>query len=154
VRIRNSFWFAHQRLGSRARVFHGCAYALPDDFGPFDITVLSSVLLHTKLPLEVISQCAKLTRETMIVTERHFPELGGEPVMRFDPEPGQGAVDTWWRFTPAIVTRMLGVYGFTAAQTGFHRQAYYAGGTRYDMDLFTTLATVPAAAIPGPLAFA
>ena len=141
TRIRNSFWLARERLGSKVKVVHGSAYALPADFGPFDLTVLSSILLHTKLPLEIIAQCAAVTREAMVVTERHWPELGGEPVMRFEPEPGKRAVDTWWRFTPAIVTQMLGVYGFTDARTGYHRQPYYADGKPYAIELFTTLAT-------------
>ena len=55
VRIRNSFWLAHERLGSKVKVVQGSAYSLPDDFGPFDISVLSAVLLHTKLPVEIIS---------------------------------------------------------------------------------------------------
>lgn len=138
ARIRNSFWLAHERLGSTARVFHGSAYSLPGDFGPFDVCVLSSVLLHTRLPLEVIGQCAKVTRGAVIVTERHFPELGDEPVMRFEPVPGADAVDTWWRFTPAIVTRMLGVFGFTDARTGIHRQPYIQAGQRHEIALFTT----------------
>jgi hypothetical protein len=148
ARIRNSFWLAHERLDSRVKVVHGSAYSLPDDFGPFDVSVLSSVLLHTKLPVEIISRCAKVTRGTMIVTERHYPELGEQPVMRFEPEPGKDAVDTWWRFTPAIVTQMLGVWGFSHARVNVHRQPYYHDGKPYEIDLFTVIAARSADLLP------
>lgn len=142
-RIRNSFWLAHERFGSRVRVVHGSAYDLPDDFGPFNLTVLSSVLLHTKLPLEIISQCARLTLDAIVVTERHYPELGDEPVLRFEPVAGGRAVDTWWRFTPAVVGQMLGIHGFTDTRTNFHQQAFHRDGNRHEIALFTTLARRP-----------
>jgi len=68
------------------------------------------------------------------------PELGEQPVMRFEPEPGRDAVDTWWRFTPAIIRQMLGVWGFAHARTSLHRQPYYKDGKPYEIDLFTVIA--------------
>jgi len=138
ARIRNSFWFAHEALGSNVQVMHGSAYSLPDDFGPFDVAVLSSVLLHTRLPLQIIAQCAKVTSGAIVVTERHDPALGEGAVMRFEPVPN--SVDTWWCFTPQLIARVLAVYGFSNARVGFHRQPHFHDGKAHEIALFTTVA--------------
>ena len=48
--LRNGYWFAHERLGSKARVHYGNVYDLPDELGHFDIAVLwlycSTFVIH------------------------------------------------------------------------------------------------------------
>jgi len=141
ARIRNGFWLAHEALGSRARMFHGSAYALPNNFGPFDVSLLGSILLHTKLPLQIISQCAEVTREAIVITERWYPELGDRPVMELELHPSKPNVDTWWRFTPRFFQHALAVFGFPNSRVDYHQQQYLAAGAPATLDLFTVVAT-------------
>ena len=48
----------------------------------------------------------------------------------------------------AIVTQMLGVWGFPHARRNFHRQPYYHDGKPYEIDLFTIIAARSADLLP------
>lgn len=67
-KVRNAYWFAHERLGSKARVHYGDIYALPAELGDFDVAVMCSVLLHVRDPLHVFENCARIA-ETLVVTD-------------------------------------------------------------------------------------
>jgi SAM-dependent methyltransferase len=71
-RLRNGFWFAHERVGSTARVHYGSAYELPAGLGRFDIAVMGAVLLHTRDPLRVVQQCAGVADSLVVDLLRHF----------------------------------------------------------------------------------
>ena len=36
-RLKNGYWFAHERLGSKARVSYGDIYNLPDELGTLEV---------------------------------------------------------------------------------------------------------------------
>ena len=137
--LRNGFWFAHERHGSRARVYYGQAHDLPAALGRFDVALLSAVLLHVRDPMLVLEQVARLA-ESIVVVDLHAPELGEGPVMRFEPAPDSGNWDTWWRMTPQFVVQALGVLGLDDATVGFHEQRHVAEGGDYPMPMFTVVA--------------
>ena len=58
--LKNSYWFSHAVLQSKARMYYGDVYNLPASLGQFDIAVMGSVLLHCRDPLRIIEQCAKM----------------------------------------------------------------------------------------------
>ncbi|UCU98568.1 glycosyltransferase [Acidovorax radicis] len=148
--VRNSFWYLHQQHQSRVRVFEGDPCALPADFGPFDMGVLASVLLHTRRPFDLLQSVADRVRHTMVITEMHDPSLGDEPLAKLLPHRGVDQIDTWWQFTPQFFTSALGLLGFTQCRVTFHRQLQPA----YDRDVpfFTVVAERPAPAAGGSLA--
>ncbi|MBI3715833.1 MAG: hypothetical protein HY255_07560 [Betaproteobacteria bacterium] len=139
-RVRKAFWFAHEHFHSRAKVLIGSAYALDDAQGPFDITVLGSVLLHTRLPTEIVHRSCALTREAVIVCERVFADIGDLPVMQLEQRAGSDNLDTWWRFSPELFRRLLALYGFPQQSFRTHSQPYWAGGRWNDIDMFTLTA--------------
>ena len=58
--LKNSYWFSHAALQSKAKVYYGDAYNLPAALGEFDIAVMGSVLLHCRDPLRIVEQCGKI----------------------------------------------------------------------------------------------
>src|SRR4051794_20123429 len=80
-RMRRTFWFAHERVGSSVQVHYASAYSMPDELGHFDLATLGSVLLHLRDPLRAVARCAQLA-ETLVITDRHWADLDGLPVMR------------------------------------------------------------------------
>jgi hypothetical protein len=121
-RIRNGFWFCHEKFGSHARIYHGSAENLPATLGEFDVVILASILLHSRSPVSILESCARLVSDTIIITEIHDEALGEGPLCSLVPTAGNNAWDTWWRFTPRFFTQFLEVLGFTEHKVTFHRQ--------------------------------
>ena len=138
--IRNGFWFCHKQFGSNARVYHGSAENLPASLGDFDVVLLASILLHSRSPVAILESCARLTTETVIITEIHDESLGEGPVCSLVPTEGNNAWDTWWRFTPRFFTQFLEVLGFTEHKVTFHQQL----ADKTPLNMFTVTSSRPA----------
>jgi O-methyltransferase len=123
--LKNSYWFAHAALNSKARVHYGDVYNLPAALGEFDIAVMGAVLLHCRDPLRIVEQCGKFAR-LLVITDGFHPELEGAPVCRLAPTPQKFVWDTWWHFSTQFFVQFLAVMGFTTMQTSTHRQ-YHRG---------------------------
>lgn len=111
--LKNSYWFSHAAVQSKARVYYGDVYNLPASLGQFDIAVVGSVLLHCRDPLRIIEQCGKIAR-TVIVVDMFHPDLEGAPVCRLAPTPQNFLWHTWWHFSTQFFTQFLAVMGFSA----------------------------------------
>jgi hypothetical protein len=110
--LRNGFWFAHERLQSKAQVHYGSIYALPSELGHFDCAVLGSVLLHTHDPLRVIEECAALS-DQLVITERYRRDLDGESGLPSVPDTRVSAVGHLVGVQPGVfrsVSRSHGIY--------------------------------------------
>ncbi len=70
ARLRNSFWLGHRLLNSRAKVVYGDIYHVPAAFGPVDVSTFGCILLHLRDPFLALASAARLTRETLVVTDR------------------------------------------------------------------------------------
>ena len=57
--LKNSYWFSHAALQSKAKVCYGDVYNLAAALGEFDIAVMAAVLLHCRDPLRIVEQCEK-----------------------------------------------------------------------------------------------
>lgn len=139
-RMRNGFWFCHDKFGSKARVYHGSAENLPQSLGEFDVLLLASILLHSRSPVAILESCARLVTETIIITEIHDASLGEGPVCSLVPTEGNNAWDTWWRFTPRFFTQFLEVLGFTEHKVTFHQQL----ADKTPLNMFTVISSRPA----------
>jgi len=133
--LKNSYWFSHAAVQSKAKVYYGDAYNLPAALGEFDIAVMGAVLLHCRDPLRMVEQCGKRAR-TLIIVDKFHQDLEGAPVCRLTPTPQNFRWDTWWHFSTQFFTQFLAVMGFTATETSTHEQ-YHRGRAHM---LFTTLA--------------
>jgi hypothetical protein len=65
----NSFWYSHERMGSRASVYYGDARQLPDDLGTFNIGLLGAVLLHSRDPASIVISCAMRATENIVIVD-------------------------------------------------------------------------------------
>ncbi|AOS79401.1 MULTISPECIES: glycosyltransferase [Hydrogenophaga] len=142
--VRNSFWYAHHTFGSRVRMIEADPYDLPEDVGPYDVSVLAAVLLHTRRPFDMLQSVAERTRKTVIVTEVHDPTLGHLPLQQLRPRKGaEEQVDTWWTFTPQYFVSALALLGFTQAQVSYHRLSYPS--EKRELPMFTVIGERPGA---------
>jgi SAM-dependent methyltransferase len=140
-RLQESFWFAHERLRSRAQLFCGTAYECPKELGEFDYAFFGSILLHLRDPLRALTSFARATREKIIITEpsEEIGPLNGHPVMVLRPQVSDlHNIGTWWYLQPTVLQRFLEVLGFTRFTITHHGAMWVATGTR--LPLFTLVA--------------
>jgi hypothetical protein len=121
-KFRNSYWFSHRAHGSKAKVHYGNAYKVPRELGKFDIAVLACVLLHTKSPLRIIENCARVTQEKIIIVEPFREGQLAQVPAEFLPLDNHEAWDTWWSFSPKFFVDVLRSMGFTYSRVTFHTQ--------------------------------
>lgn|GEM_PF-319943 len=146
-RLKNSYWLAHNAFQSNARVHYGSAYSIPNDLGPFDVSLIGCVLLHNKNPLRILENCARLTAETIVIVEvfrdKQMPQvpvqLAQAPAV-YQPGVGKHVWHTWWSFSPGYFVDILGSMGFTENRVTFHKQICQGKPA----DLFTVVASRPA----------
>lgn len=128
--INNGYWLAHKAFESRANVVYGTVYDIPGAIGPVDVSTFCSVLVHLRDPFLALSNAARLTRDTILVTDLMSPTPGATrlsasalPLIEFQPDFREGGpVDAWWYLTPALVVSFLGVLGFEDSQVSHHVQ--------------------------------
>lgn len=126
-RLNNAYWFCHERLDSKAKVVYGNVYSIPEETGPVDVAVYGSILLHLRDPFLALQNGARLTRETIIITEVHrgLTQNSSGPFMQFLPDAASvEPKDVWWDLRPEVIVRMIGVLGFENAEVIFHKQLY------------------------------
>jgi O-methyltransferase len=121
--LKNSYWFSHAALQSKARLYYGDVYNLPAALGQFDIAIMGSVLLHCRDPLRIVEQCGKIAR-TVIITDMFHQDLEGAPVCRLAPNPQNFLWHTWWHFSTQFFTQFLAVMGFATSEILRHQQPH------------------------------
>ena len=147
-KINNGFWLAHRAFRSQAMVAYGTVYNIPTGIGPVDVSTFCSVLLHLRDPFLALSNAARLTRETIVVTDtivdvagvnesRTAPSAETRPLMTFLPDARTtNPVDTWWRLSAGAVQAFLGVLGFEESTVTEHVQRSTWG----DVPMFSVVA--------------
>ena len=149
-RNHDAWWHLHRILGSSAKFVQGNIYDMPADLGTFDITVVGAILLHLREPWGALSQAARRTTETMIVTEPLQDDLDPPEtnIMRFSPS-AEHHVTNWWSIYPGAVVSMLERLGFGQTETTMHTQRHHLahdiGSDAIDQRMYTVVGR------PGPL---
>jgi SAM-dependent methyltransferase len=142
--LRNGFWFAHRLFDSKVRIHLGTVYELPSDLGHFDVALFASVLLHLRDPIRAVLAAAQRA-DTIVVTERHFPELDGGPNLRLYPRRDEPVWHTWYSFAPEVFVQLLDVCGFVDTSVTFHSQHYRDGEYQAELPMYTVVASRPGA---------
>lgn len=126
-RVRNSWWYAHERRQSKARAVYGDIYRLPRDLPRFDVATFGSILMHLSRPFFALQQAAELTDKALIVTEPipAIPVEPDRPITEFAPIETSKTVVVWWQHTPAAIIRMLRVLGFLEFYVYYHVQKHH-----------------------------
>src|SRR5580658_6153280 len=125
-RNHDAWWYLHRAYGSSAKFVQGNIYDLPADLGTFDITLVGAILLHLREPWGALAQAARLTTETMIVTEPLQDDLAPPEsnIMRFSPS-AEHHVTNWWSIYPGAVVSMLSRLGFGRTEITYHVQRHH-----------------------------
>lgn len=147
-RLNNGFWLAHRANQSQAKVVYGSVYEVPDGIGEVDVSVFGSLVIHLRDPLLALQKAARLTRETVVVTDfcpsllRFFDRVArslgrGLPLIAFTPnymtcEP----TEAWWFPAPSFVGRVLGMLGFESSRISYSTYQCQRKGRK----LFTVVA--------------
>lgn len=134
--IKNSYWFCHNAFDSNARVHYGTAYELPRELGQFDVSVMACVLLHNKNPLRILENCARLTRDEIIIVEPLRDRQLSQCAADFVPTRQEFWWDTWWGFTPHFFVNVLRSLGFNESTVTRHTQIWFDK----PQELFTVVA--------------
>jgi len=143
-RNHDAWWYLHRTLGSSAKFVQGNIYDMPADLGTFDITLVGAILLHLREPWGALSQAARRTTGTMIVTEPLQDDLQPPEsnIMRFSPS-AEHHVTNWWSIYPGAVVSMLSRLGFGRTETSMHTQRHYLAhdiqGDAIDQRMYTVV---------------
>jgi O-methyltransferase len=131
-RNHDAWWYLHRSYGSSAKFVQGDIYDMPSDLGSFDVTVVGAILLHLREPWGALSEAARRTTRTMIVTEPLQDDLQPPEsnIMRFSPS-AEHHVTNWWSIYPGAVVSMLERLGFGRTEVTFHSQRHHLA---HDMD--------------------
>jgi SAM-dependent methyltransferase len=129
-RWKNAYWLAHRLLQSKAEVFYGDVYHLPEELGQFDVAIVGSVLEHLSDPVTALASISRLTRETMVVVT---PLLDtDEPIARFHGRADKPEADfTWWIYSLGVYREVFGMLGFRIAKVS-RAEFYYMYGDKLE----------------------
>jgi SAM-dependent methyltransferase len=143
-RLRNSWWYAHSRYGSRAKVVYGDIENIPSDVGRFDVSVFAAILVHLPDPFAALKQAAAVTDDAIIVVEPRVPLFDQNvPLLYFNPPgPMPARAVYWWGITRTAIQNMLTGLGFPAITITTHIQKRrdHVTGRLVDIPWFTLVA--------------
>ncbi len=165
-KLNNAYRLSHSLLNSRAELVHGTVYAIPESVGLVDVSTFGSILLHVRDPFLALQQAARITKETIVVTEildnnrqkiinRLFGWLSNAtvrkirhkllgPSMIFRPITSIGhPEETWWHLTPELLEQFLAVLGFGDVQISYHNQFFAQHNKSQLMYTIVATRTVP-----------
>ena len=127
---KNAYWLCHRLLNSRAEVYYGNIYDLPQALGQFDIAIVGSVLEHLSDQITALASIARLTKETIVVVS---PLLQTEErIARFESLANNPEADfTWWTYSLGVYREVFAMIGFSIAKVS-HAKYYYMYGDRFE----------------------
>jgi hypothetical protein len=132
-RVHNCWWYMHREYNAKAKLVHGNIYAMPGDLGSFDVSVFGSILLHLREPWGALSEAARRTTETMVVTDvlqdTEYPIESN--IMRISPLKTH-EITNWWSIYPGAVVKMLERLGFGDTTITQHTQSHHLGHVMTD----------------------
>ncbi len=165
-KLNNAYRLSHKLLNSQAEFVQGTIYDIPETVGLVNVSTFGSILLHVRDPFLALEQAARITQETIVITEildnsrqklfnRLLGWLGNKtvrkirhkfigPSMIFRPNASIGhPEETWWHLTPELLEQFLGVLGFGDIRISYHEQ-FFAQHNRTQL-MYTIVAnrTVP-----------
>ena len=96
---------------SRAKVFYGDIYALPEQLGPFDIVILGAILEHLSDPIRALSSESRVAG-SMIVINTDVLETE-DRIARFDGDASRPDFDyVFWTYSLGTYRHVLRMLGF------------------------------------------
>ncbi|MDF2115514.1 hypothetical protein PY365_08040 [Roseiarcaceae bacterium H3SJ34-1] len=152
-RVKNSYWFGHERCSSKAKVVNGTAYDVKRLGLSAEIGLLSNTLVHLHDPLGAIASLAASVTETLILCDaepytgsragtffRHLfrKKCVAEFIPRHD---NKKNIHTWWHLSAPIVEEYVKILGFTETTLVYFRSGLTKGAA---VDQWAIIAKKPA----------
>ena len=109
-KLKNAYWFAHARTGSRARVCYDNIYDLPAGLGRFDVAIMGMIVGHLRDPLHAIANVARLCSSHLIITNQAVRAKG--PMASLMPSHENQQTRIWWSLSAECLQQMLRILGF------------------------------------------
>jgi SAM-dependent methyltransferase len=127
---KNAYWLCHRLLESKAEVYYGNIYELPQELGQFDVALVGSVLEHLSDQITALAAIARLTKETIVLVS---PLLAtDERIARFEGLADHPENDfTWWIYSTGVYREVFKMLGFRIA-TITKSEYYYHYGERFE----------------------
>ena len=127
---KNAYWLCHRLLDSKAEVYYGNVYDLPEELGQFDIAIVGSVLEHLSDQISALASIAKRTRETIVVVSPLLQT--DERIARFESLASNPDADfTWWTYSLGVYREVFGMLGFSIRKVS-RAKYYYMYGDRFE----------------------
>lgn len=127
-KVENAFWYAHRTLGSKVALVYGSVYDVPNLVQETDIALMSNVLQHFRDPFLAIQRIAKVTTQTLLITETLWhedPTFLDTPSMLLIPRASTPEVShSWWQVSPRLVVEALRLLGFPSVTLAYHHQKF------------------------------
>jgi hypothetical protein len=132
-RVHNCWWYMHREYASKAKLVHGNIYSMPGDLGSFDVSIFGAILLHLREPWGALSEAARRTTQTMIVTDvlQDTEQPIESNIMRISPL-ATHEITNWWSIYPGAVVKMLERLGFGNTTITQHTQSHHLGHVMTD----------------------
>jgi hypothetical protein len=140
--VRTAWWYFHGEFGSRSRAIYGNIYEMPKDIGTFDVSVMGAILLHLANPFAALTQVAKLTNRTLIISDLYLRRMWSpfrRAVMEINPHKGKCGPMSWWHISPRAVEHMLHANGFEVKSLAYHKQKNHPSTNRSRTLTFFTI---------------
>jgi SAM-dependent methyltransferase len=127
---KNAYWLCHRLLESKAEVYYGNIYELPQELGQFDVAIVGSVLEHLSDQITALAAIARLTKETIVLVS---PLLETDDrIARFEGLADHPDNDfTWWIYSTGVYREVLKMLGFRIASIK-KGEYYYHYGERFE----------------------
>ena len=110
-RWKNAYWLCHRLLRSKAEVYYGSVYELPQELGQFDIAIVGAVLEHLVDPVSALISISRLVRERLVLVTPLIQT--DEKIARFEPSADRPEDDfTWWTYSIGLYRELLTILGF------------------------------------------
>jgi SAM-dependent methyltransferase len=127
---KNAYWLCHRLLNSKAEVYYGNIYELPQELGRFDVAIVGSVLEHLSDQITALASIARLTKETIVVISPMLETA--ERIARFEALAGHPENDfTWWIYSEGVYREVFKILGFSIAAIT-KAEYYYHYGERFE----------------------
>jgi SAM-dependent methyltransferase len=127
---KNAYWLCHRLLNSKAEVYYGNVYQLPEELGQFDIAIVGSVLEHLSDQISALASIARRTKETIVVVSPLLQT--DERIARFEALAANPDADfTWWTYSLGVYREVFAMLGFSIAKVS-HSKYHYMYGDRFE----------------------
>jgi hypothetical protein len=111
-RLRNGYTFSHAKMQSRADLVLGDIYSMSDSVVRHDVVLVGQILVHLRDPLIALQQAAKVTKDTLIITEGSFET--DTPLQVFL---GAQSYYSWFHLSTGLYKTYLSMLGFDVVST-------------------------------------